>query len=262
MHVGAVERGAVIAARLLEIMEADITVLKGSEDAVQKDVTPPLSPASEAIIREALREDTDLPLFLALGGGLTELASAYLNKPSITDRLTAVWIGGPEYPGRPKAPGMDMPEFNTMIDFIAAAKVFDSPIPLWQVPRDAYRQCLISWAELDQRVRPLGEFGRHLVESAQQFVDDMEEQHGLNLGETFMVGDNPLVLLTALQSTFGPDPSSCESVWEQRPIMSDHGSYIGRNAELPPVRVFTKIDTRLMFADMFAKFERVFRTAS
>ena len=63
-----------------------------------------------------MRTDTNLPLFVTLGAGLTELASAYLIEPRIASRLTAVWIGGPEYPELgpdPERPGAGPgPEYN------------------------------------------------------------------------------------------------------------------------------------------------------
>ena len=41
----------------------------------------------------------DVPLWIACGGGLTNLASALLIEPAIAGRLTALWIGGQEHPG-------------------------------------------------------------------------------------------------------------------------------------------------------------------
>lgn len=42
----------------------------------------------------------------------------------------------------------------------------DSPgARLWQVPRDAYRQCLYSFASVDRRIRPLGAAGAFLGEN-------------------------------------------------------------------------------------------------
>ena len=107
---------------------------------------------------EAMRDDTDLPLFVVLGAGLTELASAYLIEPAIAHRLTAVWIGGPEYAELGAVPppnGLPI-EYNLNIDLLAGQVVFDSPIPLWQVPRNAYRECIASMSELILRVATHG----------------------------------------------------------------------------------------------------------
>ena len=52
----------------------------------------------------------------------------------------------------------------------SAQVVFDSGIPIWQVPRNSYRQALMSLAELDTRVRPHGPLGRWLAESIDGLV--------------------------------------------------------------------------------------------
>jgi len=62
---------------------------------------PMRSEGTLAIIDEAMRTDSQLPLFVTVGGGLTEVASAVMLEPSIADRFTLVWIGG----GRPHPEG-------------------------------------------------------------------------------------------------------------------------------------------------------------
>lgn len=129
--------------------------------------------------------------------------------------------------------------------------VFDSPIPLWQVPRDAYRQVLLSWAELDAWVRPAGPLGAHLADALDR-IRDLAGGAGLDLGETYILGDSPLVLLTALQSSFEADPASSCSVTLPRPRVADDGSYVPNPAGAP-VRVWTRLDVRLTVADLLAK---------
>jgi inosine-uridine nucleoside N-ribohydrolase len=144
--------------------------------------------------------------------------------------------------------------YNTRIDIPAAQVVFASSIPLWQVPRDVYRQAIISYAELDARVRPLGEIGRHLMASLDRVVESSAAE-SRDLGEVYVLGDNPLVLLTALQSAFEPDASSSSYVTLPTPRIDDEGEYVvlsdGR-----PMRVYTRIDTRLMFEDLLTKLAR------
>lgn len=238
-------------------MAGQVPTLAGSNVALADTATPITSAAAEAIVAEAMTP-SDLPLYVALGAGLTELASAYLIEPRIADRLTAVWIGGPEHAGLawapPPADGPETSEYNTRIDIAAARVVFDSPIPLWQVPRDVYRQAIMSFAELDARVRPCGPIGAHLVSSLDRVVARAAE-HGRDLGETYVLGDSPLVLLTALQSAFEPDPSSCRYVVVPAPRLDAEGRYVERQ-DGRPIRVYTHIDNRLMFEDMVAKFCR------
>ncbi|WP_024287346.1 nucleoside hydrolase [Cellulomonas sp. KRMCY2] len=234
-----------------------VTTLEGSNTALADRFTPIRSAAAEAIVAEAMRE-SDLPLYVTLGAGLTELASAYLLEPRIAERLTAVWIGGPEHPGLavapPRAGGPEVSEYNLRIDVTAAQVVFDSPIPLWQVPRDAYRQAIMSVAELETRVRPHGAIGEHLVASLEA-VNKMAAGHGFDFGEVYILGDSPLVLLTALQSSFEPDPSSSRYVTLSAPTIDDDGRYVAR-PDGRWIRVYTHLDLRLMLEDMVAKLAR------
>ncbi|ETJ44752.1 Inosine-uridine preferring nucleoside hydrolase, partial [human gut metagenome] len=67
--------------------------------------------------------------------------------------------------------------------------------------RDIYRQCLISDAEMRLRVRSAGAVGRYLYDSIVDVRARMAE-HGLLAAETYAIGDQPLVLATALTSQF------------------------------------------------------------
>ncbi|QSB12873.1 nucleoside hydrolase [Natronosporangium hydrolyticum] len=233
-------------------MAGQVPTYQGTELPLVDTDTPRESAAADAIIEEAMRTDTDLPLFATFGGGLTELASAYLREPRIADRMTAIWIGGPEYPELAvPPPGALHPEYNLNIDVAAAQVVFDSPIPLWQVPRDAYRQVLVGMAELRAGVAPAGRLGRYLFDRINDAVAKVEA-HGHRMGETFVLGDNPLVLLTALQSAFEPDPSSSQYVLRPAPRITDDGSYEHRD-DGRTIRVYTRLDLRLLVGDLFAK---------
>jgi hypothetical protein len=67
----------------------------------------------------------------------------------------------------------------------------------------------------------------------------------LNIGETYVVGDSLLVLLTAMQSSFEADPSSSQYALRPSPLINDHGLYevntSGRN-----IRIYT---ARLKFCN-------------
>jgi hypothetical protein len=136
---------------------------------------------------------------------------------------------------------------------VAAQTVFRSAIPIWQVPEPTYAQCLVSWAELDRDVATLGPLGSYLVDRWRLFTHRVEQMFGASLGECAVLGDSPLVLLTALRGTFRAEPSSSPSTLVPRRPIEDDGSYGDAIPELPSVRVFTGIDMRLMYADLVAK---------
>ena len=233
-------------------MSGKVPVLTGSEVAIVDTRTPQRTTAAEAIVAEAMRDDKRL-LYYAAGAGLTDLASAWLMEPAIAERLTLVWIGGPEYPDLAlPPPGAKGPEYNLRIDIRAGQVIFnDSAIPIWQVPRNVYRQMLFTHAEMQTEVRPLGPLGAYLTDSIERVMRWTGEV-GFNIGDTYALGDSPLVTLTALQSSFEADPSSSRYVVRPAPTLDDAGEYVDNPAGRP-IRVYTQIDKRLTFGDMIAR---------
>lgn len=228
-------------------------VYQGSNIALENDSTAQNSDAANAIIKEAMRTDTKLPLYIVCGAGLTDLASAFLLKPEITNRLTLIWIGGPEYPElAAPPPGYTSLEYNLGIDIKAAQVIFNrSSVPIWQVPRNTYRQVIMSYASLLQKVKLQGKIGGYLA-GALERVMKMSVKYNFNIGETYVVGDSPLVLLTALQSSFEADPSSSSYVLRPSPLINNQGLYEvnqrGRN-----IRVYNQLDVHLLLDDFYAK---------
>lgn len=230
-----------------------VPVVTGSELALVDTRTPQRTAAAEAIIAEAMRDDKR-PLYYAAGAGLTDLASAWLIEPRIAERLTLVWIGGLEHPGLAlPPPGSTGPEYNLRIDIAAGQVVFnESTIPIWQVPRNVYRQMLFTHAEMQTQVRLHGPLGAYLTDSIER-VMRWTGEFGFNIGEAYALGDSPLVTLTALQSSFEADPSSSAYVIRPAPRLDAEGRYVDHPTGRP-IRVYTQIDTRLTFGDMIAKF--------
>ncbi len=243
------------AEELLSIMrlEKAYTVYQGSNFPLENDSTAQKSEAANLIIKEAMREDTKLPLYVVCGAGLTDIASAYLMEPKIASRLTLIWIGGPEYPElATPPPGYTTMEYNLGIDLKAGQVVFNkSPIPIWQVPRNAYRQVMMSYATMLTRVKTQGKIGEYLTADIERIMK-MGVKYHFNVGEVYIVGDSPLVLLTALQSSFEPDPSSSSYSLRPSPLINDQGIYEvnhkGRN-----IRVYTQLDVPFLLEDLYAK---------
>ncbi|WP_225975390.1 nucleoside hydrolase [Panacibacter ginsenosidivorans] len=240
---------------VLNIMNLDKTynVLQGSNFALENDSTAQPSDAASAIIKEAMRDDTKLPLYVVCGAGLTDLASAYLLEPKIASRLTLIWIGGPEYPElATPPPGYTTLEYNLGIDLKAGQVIFNkSSIPVWQIPRNVYRQVMMPYSSLLLKVKTQGKIGEYLANNIER-VMKMGIKYNFNVGEVYIVGDSPLVLLTALQSSFEPDPASSFYVLRPSPFINNQGIYEvnhkGRN-----IRVYTQLDVQLLFEDLYAK---------
>jgi purine nucleosidase len=251
-YPGTAAQAVKMAEELLEVMgmKGKIPVYAGAETKLANGDQAEESAASRFIIKEAMRQDTQSPLYILCGAGLTDLASACLIEPAITKRITVIWIGGPEHQGMADPPpGKQRVEYNLGIDLKAAQVVFHhADLRLWQVPRDAYRQVLVSQSELGERLKNSGTTGRYLMAR----LHDLIKRAKGSLGETYVLGDNPLVLLSALQTPWEADPASSESIWLPAPRIDDKGNY-----QIDPkgrrIRVFRKLDTRILLEDFFAK---------
>ena len=229
-----------------------IPVIEGSAQAMASVDKPIRNAAVDFIIEEAMRSDTEAPLYVVCGGSLTQIASAWLLEPRIADRLTVVWIGGAEHEGRHVPEGVPQLEYNLAEDILAAQVVFNrSNLNLWQVPRDAYRQTIFSRAELSLRWSQTGPLGAFLTSQIGLAVARFEAE-GRRLGETYVLGDSPLVLLTALQTPYEPDAASSFHETLPCPILNSDGTYTPNPAGRP-IRVYRTLDNRLMFEDFCAK---------
>lgn len=249
-------RSAELAREMLQLMgmPGRTKVYDGAAGKMTRAGAPVRSSGTQAIIDEAMRSDSKLPLYVAVGGGLTEVASALLIEPRIASRFTLVWIGGDALPGG----GTGETNFN--IDPLAAQHVFnDTQVPIWQLPRAVYQTCVVSASELQAYVAPHGAIGRWLYD---RLADLTRKSKGrINTGETWTLGDSPLVLLTALHDwvpsevrpTFNYQRTG-SSVFDKvvGPRLNPDGTFSPRS-EGREIRVYTSIDTRMLFSDFFAK---------
>jgi purine nucleosidase len=209
--------GAALARTLLEVIGAPDAppVLAGCDEPFGTGDTA--SPAADAIVAEALRDDV-LPLFLVCGGPLTDVAQALRQAPDIAARLTLVWIGGALDPAAT--------EYNRDTDPAAAASVLGTPgLEIWQFPLETYRSCAYSVAELEQDVGGSGRVGHWLWTR----LTELPLPDFIRLGGVWPLGDSPPVLVTALDD--------------------EAGTY----RDSPNGRVYTAVDVRLLVADLLAK---------
>jgi len=214
-------RGAVMAQELVDLVggPARPLVHSGAERALGGT-----SAASAAIVAEARRDDA-LPLFLVCAGPLTNVAAALEAAPDIAGRLTLVWVGG--------ALTADAPEYNRDTDPEAAELVLARPdLDVWQFPLETYRRCAYSVAELEQDLAGSGRIGRWLWD---RFLE-LPLPDWIRLGGVWPLGDSPPVLVTAL--------SDESSTWTE----TTAGGAVRR--------VYTDVDTRLLFGDLLARLRR------
>lgn len=246
-------------AKIREVLDAmgltgKYNVYAGSPTAMTDPDTPQESPGARFLVEEAMKATPEKPLYVVCGASLTTVASAWLMNPEIGKRIILVWIGGQEYvqAGALPYPNYAPVEYNLNLCISSARVVFNkSDIRLWQVPRNVYRQCIYSLAELQAYVAPCGKIGAYLSNSLTEMMAEMD-RHNFHMGEVYILGDSPLVLFTALQTGFDPDPASSDYVVLSAPAIAEDGSY-RYNHDGRSIRVYTRVDTRLLFEDFNAK---------
>lgn len=213
-------------------------VVHGARHALPDEKTPVDSEGARRIIAEAMSDDPR-PLYVTFLGPLTDLASAYLLEPRIAGRLKVIWIGGGTYP-------VGAPEFNLGNDVNAVNVVMQSEIELWQVPKNVYEMMPVSMAELEYRVSRCGEIGKYLFDQLVECsLKPSSLRSAFRTGETWVLGDSP-----------APGLILYEHRWEYdlipAPRISENMTYIPGSGDRK-IRVYRRIDSRLILEDMYCK---------
>jgi len=222
-------------------LAGEYTVVKGSELPMVDEKTPQISDGAKFIIEQAMREDDDRPLFISCLGAITDLASAILMEPKICQRMTAVWIGGGVYP---EGTG----EFNMEQDIAAANVLFCSDMPVWQIPRNTYKQVSVTLGILQDRVEPCGELGKYLFDQLVAYNDKTAERMDWPHGETWGLGDSPTIGVHLFER-------ECEDVYDMISaprIDYETFKYI-HNQGNREIRVYNDANARLLLEDFFSK---------
>ena len=232
-----------------------IPVLHGCKGAIPDEQTPRPSEASRFIIREALKDDPR-PLFITGQGALSNIASAYLEEPSIAGRATLVWIGGGAYPEGES-------EFNVENDLNAANVILSSKMELWQVPKNLYSKMYVPYSVLYEKVYPFGEIGKYLVENLDRvsgiFYDWIRRPSytpqaaaaAYPGGEMWILGDQPAVGLILFDQRYS---------WhmQRAPRIDENNRYIPGNDPGRMIRVYDEIDRDFIMDDFYAKLKYCF----
>ncbi len=213
-------------------------IVHGAPCPMPDKATAVPSEGSRLIIEEAMKDDPR-PLYAIFLGPLTDLASAYLEEPRIAGRLTAIWIGGGTYPH-------GSIEFNLGNDVNAVNAVFASKLDLWQVPKNVYEMMSVSFAELQLKLKGKNRIGDFLFDQLMEEAwKDTSIRNAFRTGETWVLGDSPAVGLILYEHRWEFD-------WVNAPVIGASQEYIPSLIN-HPIRVYRRIDSRLILEDMYAK---------
>ncbi|WP_207586707.1 nucleoside hydrolase [Halomontanus rarus] len=139
---------------------ADGFVFEGSESYLSGPGDPVESPAARDLVDRAREHDASLPLYVVAIGCPVTVASALLLEPSIREEIVVVWLGGHPHGWHTAA------EFNLSQDLHAARVLFDSGVPLVQVPcKNVAEHVKTTVPELSARLEGHSPLGTYLFET-------------------------------------------------------------------------------------------------
>jgi inosine-uridine nucleoside N-ribohydrolase len=154
--------------RLLDKLgvDPDGKVYKGSTSYLPADGEPVDSAAARDLVAKATAS-TDGPLYVVAIGAITNVASALLIEPSLVERIVVVWLGGQPWHWATAR------EFNLAQDVPAVRAVFDSGVPLVQIPcACGADQLKTTLAELERCIGGASQIADYLVEIVRGYSDD------------------------------------------------------------------------------------------
>jgi len=114
--------------RLLELLGDSKPVFRGSPCYLPDEKTPVVSDAAHDLAARAKDYSPENPLYVVAIGAITNVASAILLEPLVAENTVVVWLGGHAHHYAHTA------EFNMKQDVAAARVVFQSGVPLVQLP--------------------------------------------------------------------------------------------------------------------------------
>lgn len=211
----------------------DNRVFRGSTGYLETPHTPRDSDAVRDLIDRALASPD--PLYVAAIGAITNVASALLLEPEIVKRIVVVWLGGHEHHWA------NTREFNLRQDVFAARIVFDSGVPLVQIPcRHVASHLLTTVPELETHVAGKSAIGDFLTETVRGYRKD----HYAWAKEIWDISATAYLV----------NPSWVATRVVQSPILKDQLTW-RRDPHRLVMRVATQLNRNAIFADLFKKLE-------
>ena len=113
--------------KLLSLMGENVDVFKGSDKFLDDEKTPVISDAARDLAKRADDYSPENPLYVVAIGAITNVASAFLLNPKMSENTVVVWLGGHsrEY--------TNTREFNMYQDVAASRVVMSSGVPFVQL---------------------------------------------------------------------------------------------------------------------------------
>lgn len=230
--------------RLLDFLgrREGMPVFRGSERFMSKKGRPVESPAAEDLIKKAMAPG-DGPLYVMTIGCPVNVSSAILMEPKIKEKIVVVWLGGTthEWPSAR--------EFNLRQDVLSSQVLFDSGVPLVQVPtKNVSEHLRTTVPELESRMRGQSRIGDYLFG---QFLEyEATHTHGKPAGFPWSKVIWDISVIAWIKN-----PEWVPSKIVESPVLTDDVKWEQR-AGRHPIRVATNVRRDEVFHDLFQRLAR------
>lgn len=141
-------------------------VFRGSDRFFEAARRPIDSPAARNLIEKALRP-RQTPLYVLTVGCPANVSSAILMEPKIKEKIVVVWLGGTthEWPSAR--------EFNLQQDIHASRVLFDSGVPLVQIPtKNVSEHLRTTRPEVERFLKGRSRLGDYLFDQFVEYYND------------------------------------------------------------------------------------------
>ena len=221
---------------------SDGFAFRGSERFFAGAGEPVDSPAARDLIKRAM-QPRPTPLYVLALGCPANVSSAILLEPRIKERIVVVWLGGTPHQW-PSAR-----EFNLNQDLAADRVLFDSGVPLVQIPtKNVSEHLRTTVPELQRHMKGRSRLGDYLFN---QFVD-YEKTHTQGNGPNFPYSK---VIWDISVVAWIIEPKWAPSELVASPVLTDDFRWkpeLGRHQ----IRVATNMLRDPVFYDLFEKLAR------
>lgn len=211
--------------------EANIPYYKGSETFLVDKSAPVESEAADNIINTVMSSSETV--YIVAIGAITNVASAIIKCPALAERAVVIWLGGHALTYK------DTREFNLYQDVMSAQVVFDSGIPLIQIP------CAGMCTEFVTTIPELEYYLRGKNELCDYLVDIVRSYTKKPYGWSKVVWD-----VTAVAVLVRPEAFRYSML--PRPYVTIEGRY-AFDGEREPYIYVNKLSRDPIYADLFTK---------
>lgn len=208
-------------------------VYRGSDQFLKSYKQPVESAAARDLVKKAMASKD--PLYVLTLGAPTNVASAILMEPKIINKIVVVWLGGAGPDWRHAS------EFNLQQDMLSSQLLFNSGVPLVQLPTIPVTSHLLTTIpEVEHFLKGKGAIADYLCEIFRDY-------HSGAYAWSKVIWD-----ISAIAYAIEPKWFSTEI--RHSPILTDQKTYSVNNTR-HFYRVATSLNRDMIFGDLFKKIQ-------